>query len=175
MHVSSTFTTCIGLRIKVPSTRLPLQPHKSASCGTSISGRPGSLTLQPVGLLASQADLTGSCYTSQPTEAFTSKLSMVWSPTPSLDITTAVTGQFCRWVSHPLEQRLALLHELPDVISENLSLDAGSPTPAVHRVLLPVSSPVSSAFPPQRWGRLPAFSPRITTPRGKCFEAADIS
>ena len=30
--------------------------------------------------------------------------------------------------------------ELPDVISENLSLDAGSPTPAVHRVLSPVSS-----------------------------------
>ena len=37
--------------------------------------------------------------------------------------------------------------QLPDVISENLSLDAGSPTPAVHRVLSPVSSTVSSAFP----------------------------
>jgi hypothetical protein len=31
--------------------------------------------------------------------------------------------------------------------SENLSLDAGSPTPAVHRVLAPVPSTVSSAFP----------------------------
>src|SRR6516165_8201132 len=37
--------------------------------------------------------------------------------------------------------------ELPDVISENLSLDAGSRTPAVHRVLSPVSSTMSSAFP----------------------------
>ena len=46
--------------------------------------------------------------------------------------------------------------ELPDVISENLSLDAGSPTPAVHRGLSPVSSTVSSAFPKQRMGRLPA-------------------
>src|SRR5207344_1655022 len=44
--------------------------------------------------------------------------------------------------------------ELPDVISENLSLDAGSRTPAVHRVLSPVSSTMSSAFPKQRMGRL---------------------
>lgn len=49
--------------------------------------------------------------------------------------------------------------ELPDVISENLSLDAGSRTPAVHRVHSPVSSTMSSAFPKQRMGRLPAFCP----------------
>jgi hypothetical protein len=49
--------------------------------------------------------------------------------------------------------------ELPDVISENLSLDAGSRTPPVHRVLSPVSSTISSAFPKQRMGRLPAFCP----------------
>ena len=49
--------------------------------------------------------------------------------------------------------------ELPDVISENPSLDAGSRTPAVHRVLSPVSSTMSSAFPKQRMGRLPAFCP----------------
>ena len=48
--------------------------------------------------------------------------------------------------------------QLPDVISENLSLDAGSRTPAVHRVLSPVTSTMSSAFPKQRMGRLPAFS-----------------
>ena len=64
--------------------------------------------------------------------------------------------------------------ELPDVISENLSLDAGSRTPAVHRVLSPVSSTMSSAFPKQRMGRLPAFVPRITTSRRRCFEDADI-
>ena len=49
--------------------------------------------------------------------------------------------------------------ELPDVISENLSLDAGSRTPAVHRVLSPVTSTMSSAFPKRRMGRLPAFCP----------------
>jgi hypothetical protein len=41
--------------------------------------------------------------------------------------------------------------ELPDVISESLSLDAGSLTPAVHRVLSPVSSTASSAFPRKPW------------------------
>jgi hypothetical protein len=41
--------------------------------------------------------------------------------------------------------------QLPDVISESLSLDAGSPTPAVHRVLSPVSSTASSAFPRKSW------------------------
>ena len=48
--------------------------------------------------------------------------------------------------------------ELPDVISENLSLDAGSRTPAVHRVLSPVSSTMSSAFPKQRWVGFPRLS-----------------
>ena len=44
-----------------------------------------------------------------------------------------------------------------------------------HRVLIPVSSPVSSAFPQERWGRLPA-SLRDSRPlAGHCFEAADIS
>ena len=59
--------------------------------------------------------------------------------------------------------------ELPDVISESLSLDAGSRTPAVHRVLSPVSSTVSSAFPKQRMGRLPASGPRITISRRSAF------
>src|SRR4029077_15271388 len=48
--------------------------------------------------------------------------------------------------------------QLPDVISNSLFLDAGSPPPAVHRVLAPVSSTVSSAFPKGKVGRLPAFT-----------------
>jgi hypothetical protein len=59
--------------------------------------------------------------------------------------------------------------ELPDVISENLSLDAGSPTPAVYRVLSPVSSTVSSAFPTGKVGRLSAPVLRITTSRRPLF------
>ena len=66
--------------------------------------------------------------------------------------------------------------ELPDVISESLSLDAGSRTPAVHRVLSPVSSTMSSAFPKGRMGRLPAcFVPRITTSRRSVFRGCRYS
>ena len=64
--------------------------------------------------------------------------------------------------------------ELPDVISENLSLDAGSPTPAAYRVLSPVSSTVSSAFPTGIVGRLSASVLRMTTSRRGVLEAADI-
>ena len=48
--------------------------------------------------------------------------------------------------------------QLPDVISNSLFLDAGSPTPAVHRVLAPVSSTVSSAFPKGKWVGFPQLS-----------------
>jgi hypothetical protein len=65
--------------------------------------------------------------------------------------------------------------ELPDVISENLSLDAGSRTPAVHRVLSPVASTMSSAFPKRRMGRLPAFCPANNDfSQAGIFEDADI-
>ena len=48
--------------------------------------------------------------------------------------------------------------QLPDVISDSLCLDAGSPTPAVHRVLAPVSSTLSSAFPKGTWVGFPQLS-----------------
>src|SRR5262249_45778482 len=48
--------------------------------------------------------------------------------------------------------------QLPDVISNSLFLDAGSPTPAVHRVLTPVSSTVPSAFPNGKWVGFPQLS-----------------
>src|SRR5262249_4649705 len=60
-------------------------------------------------------------------------------------------------------------------ISENLSLDAGSRTPAVHRVLSPVSSTMSSAFPKRRMGRLPAFCPTKTTSRRPVFRGCRYS
>jgi len=50
----------------------------------------------------------------------------------------------------------------------------GSPAPAVHRVLSPVSSTVSSAFPTGKLGRRSASVLRITTSRRGVFEAADI-
>jgi len=112
--------------------------------------------------------------TPQPTEAFTSKLSMVWSPAPSLDITTAVTGQFCRWVSHPLEQRLALLHILPDDISANLSPDAWSPTPAVPRSAYAYFFLLVVGLPQWEIGSASRYDPRTRLFTGYLFEAADI-
>src|SRR5215831_1293441 len=59
--------------------------------------------------------------------------------------------------------------------SENLSLDAGSRSPAARRVLSPVSSTASSAFPEQRSGRLPASLPRLTTSRRPTFRGCRYS
>lgn len=64
--------------------------------------------------------------------------------------------------------------ELPDVISENLSLDAGSPTPAVPPGALACFFPSVIGLPPRGTGSASRFSPRITTSRRKVFEAADI-
>src|SRR5580700_6384232 len=52
-------------------------------------------------------DRTG---TPQPSGTFTSRLSTVRSPSPSLDMTTTVTGLLCWRDSHPLEWQLASLH-----------------------------------------------------------------
>ena len=64
--------------------------------------------------------------------------------------------------------------ELPDVISENLSLDAGSPTPSVPPCALTCCFHSVIGLPQRNMSRLPAFVPRITTSRRGCFEAADI-
>jgi hypothetical protein len=43
-----------------------------------------------------------------------------------------------------------------------------------HRVRLPVSSPVSSAFPQRRWGRLPASIRESRLLAGPCFRGLQI-
>src|SRR5499427_7029229 len=48
--------------------------------------------------------------------------------------------------------------QLPDVIPRTFPWIAGSPTPAVHRVLSPVSSTMSSAFPNRVWVGFPRLS-----------------
>ena len=44
-----------------------------------------------------------------------------------------------------------------------------------HRVLLPVSSPASSAFPQRRWGRLPASIRESRLLAGPCFRGCRYS
>jgi hypothetical protein len=66
--------------------------------------------------------------------------------------------------------------ELPDVISENLSLDAGSRTTAVPPSALTCFFPGVIGLPPAKVGSASRFNPRITTSRGSVFSrAADIS
>ena len=55
--------------------------------------------------------------------------------------------------------------ELPDVISENLSLDAGSRTPAVHRCSHLFLPRCHRPSPSEDWVGFPRLVPRITTSR----------
>jgi len=57
--------------------------------------------------------------------------------------------------------------DLPDVTLANLSLDASSPTPAAPKVLAPVSSLWTSAFPELATGRRLATFRAATSARGR--------
>ena len=73
------------------------------------------------------------------------------------------------------EESLQVVHspccprELPDAISESLSLDAGSPTPAEPPCALTCYFHGVIGLPQDTMGRLPASVPRITTSRRVVF------
>src|SRR5882672_3624118 len=70
-----------------------------------------SLVYNCYGLSACSPPLDGSDWdTTQPPEAFTSRLSTGRSPFPTLDMTTTSIGLLCRRDLHPLEWQLASLH-----------------------------------------------------------------
>jgi hypothetical protein len=70
-----------------------------------------SLVYNCYGLSGCSPPLDGSDRdTTQPPEAFTSRLSTGRSPFPSLDMTTTSIGLLCRRDLHPLEWQLASLH-----------------------------------------------------------------
>ena len=87
--------TTLALRLGIKAWR-SRQPPPSAPRGESHFGaswfacgpRPA---LQPIALLAPQADRTG--HTAQPTRAFPSALSPSWSPFSTADMATAATGK----------------------------------------------------------------------------------
>jgi hypothetical protein len=118
----SSFTDDAGLRPKRRVSALPIS-HTPILMGGFISGLSyGSLSLQPVDLLA---PLVGADRAStQPTGTFTSGLSTVWSPAPPPDITTETTGQFSLAGLSPLERQLASLQPLiePDRRSYRIRL-----------------------------------------------------
>ena len=83
----------------IPAIRSTRGSHFVASLVRFRCGLPGCLP--PC------TDRTG---TPQPSGTFTSRLSTDRSPSPSLDMTTTVTGLLCWRDSHPLEWQLASLH-----------------------------------------------------------------
>ena len=64
--------------------------------------------------------------------------------------------------------------ELPDVISENPSLDAGSRATAVPPSALTCFFPGVIGLPRAKIGSASRFDPRITTPRGSVFSRLQI-
>jgi hypothetical protein len=64
--------------------------------------------------------------------------------------------------------------ELPDVISENLSLDAGSRATAVPPSALTCFFPGVIGLPPVKMRSASRFHPRITTSRGYVFSRLQI-
>jgi len=130
----SSFTDDAGLRPKRRVSALPIS-HTPILMGGFISGLTyGSLSLQPVDLLA---PLVGADRAStQPTGTFTSGLSTVWSPAPPPDITTETTGQFSLAGLFPLERQLASLQPLiePDRRISRIRLSEKTHTEQIRHV-----------------------------------------
>ena len=112
-----------GLRRTLTGSTLPILPQ-SVSRGRSLS-RLHWFTIAAACQVA-RLPLDGSDWnTTQPPEAFTSRLPTGRSPFPSLDMTTTSIGLLCRRDLHPLEWQLALRandHETSE--SEEFSLGA---------------------------------------------------
>ena len=89
-------------------------------CGVYVRAQRGLLPPRASDTLAVRnraidgKDLSPSRFAALPaaTGTFTSRLSTVRSPSPSLGITTTVTGLLCWRVLHPLEWQLASLHQI---------------------------------------------------------------
>jgi hypothetical protein len=88
--ISSSFTLDASLRMDLKRSASSSLPQ-SASRGARISGFPIRFRYDLLACSPPLADLTE---LPRPTETFTSRLSMNWSASSSLDIATAATGQF---------------------------------------------------------------------------------
>ena len=96
----------IGLRHGPKSSALPIVPQ-SISRGARFSRLHWFATATACQVAGPPVRIWP---VSQPTGAFTSRLSTDRSPSPSLDITTTASGLLCWRDFHPLEWQLASLH-----------------------------------------------------------------
>ena len=107
--------TSICSRTSMPTWPSPYDhrlgtPNSPAIRSTRASHFVASLVRFRYGLPGCSPPCTDRTGTPQPSGTFTSRLSTDRSPSPSLDITTTVTGLLCWRDSHPLEWQLASLH-----------------------------------------------------------------
>lgn len=108
LHMSSSFTIDASLRVDLKRSASSSLPQ-SASRGHVFRGFPIRFRYDLLACSPPLADLTE---LPRPTETFTSRLSMNWSPSSSLDITTAATGQFLPMGLSPI--RAAACFAAPD-------------------------------------------------------------
>src|SRR5215472_9083331 len=142
--------TSICSRTSMPTWPSPTDqrlgtPDPPAIRSTRASHFVASLVRFRYGLPGCSPPCTDRTGMSQPSGTFTSRLSTVRSPSPSLDITTTVTGLFCWRVLHPLEWQLASLHGQSE--TPNHVRDKGS--------FPPKRSPCAGDGCCGRWGRRP--------------------
>ena len=107
--------TSICSRTSMPTSPSPHDhrlgtPNIPAIRSTRASHFVASLVRFRCGLPGCSPPCTDRTGTPQPSGTFTSRLSTDRSPSPSLDITSTVTGLLCWRDSHPLEWQLASLH-----------------------------------------------------------------
>ena len=91
LHPSSSFTIGAGLRVVLKTLGILDTPTNPLPVGHAFRGFPIRFRYDLSACSPPSADLTG---LPQPTETFTSRLPMNWSPSSSLNMTTAATGQF---------------------------------------------------------------------------------
>jgi len=91
LHVSSSFTIDASLRVVLKRSASSGIPQNPLHVGLVFRGFPIRFRYDLSACSPPLADLTG---LPRPTKTFTSRLPMSWSPFPSLDMTTAATGQF---------------------------------------------------------------------------------
>src|SRR5262252_1504491 len=135
-------------------------------CGVApvLSSRPPILTRKPPSVLSPFAQLR--CYLrwgdviSISSEGVTPQSSLVWAPVP-LPVGSLLLRHLASF-----EESLQVVpspccpRELPDVISENLSLDAGSRTPAVPRRALTCFFRCVIGLLPGKMGSASRFAPQ---------------
>src|SRR5215469_10513876 len=132
------FTDDASLRRQFTGSALPSIPS-SASDGEEFSGLYyGSLSLRPIDLLASLADLTR--FSPSQRRLLLPSFPRVGRPSLGRVSLRWQLSKLHRWVSHPLELQLALLHELILLLALACRVSRSFPTAFACPLLRPTAA-----------------------------------